>query len=142
MNRFTIIDPSASPKQGPQGILATLGTAFGLSTLLTACPTDGIIGGSNNLSGFGIPDPEISTLPDGIYWAKASAAVSAGSVAAFSCAEAEVTLAGGTYAVVKLTAPSSFVDDPKFLELAANIVVKDKIGVDTVSGATISSKAS
>ena len=128
-------------KHKEMGALATLGAAFCLSALLTACPTAGIIAGSNHLSGLVIPDPDISALPDGIYRAKASVAVPLGSVAAFPWAQAEVEIAGGAYASVRMTAPSSLVDDPKFLELAANIVAKNKIGVDTVSGATFSSKA-
>jgi uncharacterized protein with FMN-binding domain len=121
--------------------LAALGAVLGLAALLTGCPTAGIIGASDYLSGIDVAAPDISSLPDGVYSAKASVAVPMGSVAAFPWAEAEVRIAGHLYSAVKLTAPSSLVDDPKYLALAARVVAKQGTDVDVVSGATFTSTA-
>jgi uncharacterized protein with FMN-binding domain len=109
------------------------------------CPAAGFIPASAYLSDVDVEMPSIAALPDGTYSARASVAVPPGSVAMLSWAEAEVTIAGGSIAAARMTAPKRYPDimarPEDFEALASRVVAAQGTDVDVVSGATFTSTA-
>ena len=116
--------------------------ALACSLLLSSCPAGGIVALSSYPDGLGVPNPSIAGLPDGSYSGAASVYVPVGSFAMEPRAAAEVTIAGGRIASVVMTEPKSFPGGiGRFDELAARVVAAQSVDVDTVSGASFTSKA-
>jgi len=89
----------------------------------------------------GLQDVNLATVPDGVYEAAYTIAPPAGTMAADNHVRVRVTVTGGRYQKIEVLEPSGLAGSKMAVALAGKIVESQKLSMDAISGATITSTA-
>ena len=88
-----------------------------------------------------LQSPNLASVPDGAYEASYTIQPPSGVVAANTHVRVRVTVSGGSYQRIELLEPKGVESGKAYQALAAHLLASQKLSVDAISGATITSMA-
>jgi uncharacterized protein with FMN-binding domain len=115
--------------------------AAALSLSIFGCGTISALNSDLYLANVPVHDVDISTLQDGSYSGEYTLALAPGQYAMNRHFLVKATIASGRYAGIAIVEPTTLSNDPGFIGLMGRITSSDSLLVDTVSGATFSTRA-
>ena len=121
------------------GIRLVIGVLFvaTVSLVLSACKVDKAAFAKQ----VGLEDVSLASVPDGAYEASYDIQPPAGVMAANKHVRVRVTVASGRYRKIELLEPASLSSNKTFTALTARVVESQKLSVDAISSATVTSMA-